>query len=141
MAGDFDHFRTRLTIERQLRGWSQAHLATQLGVNPSAVSQWELGHRRPTAANAHRWAATLNVPLPDATDGWFSRLDRMKQPVHGTRNGYQWHQRNNDLPACGPCRDAGARYTAGRKAARLQREAAEPPQIQGSAASHRGGAS
>jgi len=54
----------RIRRARRIRGWSQARLATRLGVTPSAVGHWERpnGHR-PSSENLVEIAKHLSVSL------------------------------------------------------------------------------
>lgn len=91
---------------------TQRYLAEELDVSHAAVSTWESGARIPTRGNAQRWADLLGVELPSYSDAWFNRDEVSKVQRHGTRQGYQWHQRHNDMPPCRPCLDAQAQWTA-----------------------------
>ncbi|HEY7419333.1 MAG TPA: helix-turn-helix transcriptional regulator, partial [Ktedonobacteraceae bacterium] len=42
-------FSQRLKYERELRGWSQAKLAEELGTTPVSVSKWERGLALPSS--------------------------------------------------------------------------------------------
>lgn len=108
-------FLPTLIQARHARGLSQATLAAKLGVATSAISLWEARLRTPAEENAELWAAELGVKLPKDATLWFKRKTWATEPRHGTRNGYQWHRRHNDLPACLPCRTAAARYAAERR--------------------------
>lgn len=56
--------RGRLRTGRQLRSWSQIQLAREAGgLTPAAVSQFENGHARPSAATLVRIASSLQLPL------------------------------------------------------------------------------
>jgi|SRR5713226_9324956 hypothetical protein len=48
-----------LRIERQRRRWPADAVAAALGVSQSAVSAWEVGQRRPSAAHLAAWRALL----------------------------------------------------------------------------------
>lgn len=48
---------------RRMAGLSQAAAAKKIGVNQSAVSQWENGETAPRAATLPKVAAVYNVPL------------------------------------------------------------------------------
>lgn len=56
--------RGRLQTGRELRSWSQIQLAREAGgLTPAAVSQFENGHARPSAATLIRIASSLQLPL------------------------------------------------------------------------------
>lgn len=55
------HLRT-VRLERGLR---QTDLARQLGLAPMSVGAWERGQARPTSTNLRRWAALLDVEVPE----------------------------------------------------------------------------
>lgn len=52
----------RVTLSRELKGWSQAELARQVGVSPGAVSQFESGTTRPGTEVLAKIATALEVP-------------------------------------------------------------------------------
>ncbi len=54
----------RITLARELKGWSQAELARQVAVTPGAISQFESGLTRPSAEVLAKLASALDVPLP-----------------------------------------------------------------------------
>jgi Zn-dependent peptidase ImmA (M78 family)/transcriptional regulator with XRE-family HTH domain len=73
----------RLRIARELAGWSQARLATEVGLTPAAVSQFESGAVRPGPDTLARVGVALKVPhgffaqpLLDTHDGFFRSLRR-----------------------------------------------------------------
>ena len=73
----------RLRLARDLRGISQADLATALGLTPAALSQFESGATRPSADNLARLADSLVVPksffglaLIETHEGFFRSLRR-----------------------------------------------------------------
>lgn len=51
----------RIAALRQGKGWSQAQLAGQLGISPSAVGMYEQGRREPSAALLVALARTFDV--------------------------------------------------------------------------------
>ncbi len=106
----YEELLKRLIQAREVRGMSLAGLARELGVAVPTTSSWERQRRRPTEENARRWAGLLGVPFPDECDGWFHWAERSKVQLHGTRRGYQWHQRHK-TPACQPCLDAQAQWS------------------------------
>lgn len=55
--------RARLRTARELRERSQSDLAVEVGVSPTAISQFEKGHARPSAATLERLAERLQVPV------------------------------------------------------------------------------
>ena len=73
----------RLRLARELKEWSQADLATQVGVTSVAVSQFETGVTRPGADTLDRMTDALGVPaqffslpLTETHDGFFRSLRR-----------------------------------------------------------------
>jgi Zn-dependent peptidase ImmA (M78 family)/transcriptional regulator with XRE-family HTH domain len=73
----------RLRLARELKEWSQAELATRLGVTPAAISQFETGVTRPSMDALDRMTSALGVPaqffsLPvtEIHDGFFRSLRR-----------------------------------------------------------------
>jgi Zn-dependent peptidase ImmA (M78 family)/DNA-binding XRE family transcriptional regulator len=67
----------RLRIARELVGWSQARLATEVGLTPAAVSQFESGATRPGPDTVARIGTALKIPL-----GFFA------QPLLETHDGF-----------------------------------------------------
>lgn len=57
---DFDG--SRLAVARRLRGWTKAALAREVGVTPSAITQFEKGHTHPSAAVAAALSLKLGFP-------------------------------------------------------------------------------
>lgn len=51
---------------RELWGWSQSHMAREIGVTQPAWSQWEAGHREPRALSFAAIAAALWPELPES---------------------------------------------------------------------------
>src|ERR1044072_3185426 len=73
----------RLRLARELKGWSQAELARQLGLTPAAVSQFESGATSPGASSLKRLATSLDapsaffdLPLTETHEGFFRSLRR-----------------------------------------------------------------
>lgn len=56
-----DPFRERLRAVREQRGYSQEDLAKRAGMQPSAVSHFETGARKPSFDNLRRLADALEV--------------------------------------------------------------------------------
>jgi len=56
----------RLTLERQRRGWSQAKLSHESGVNATTISLIEAGRFRPYPAQTRKLAVGLGL---DANSG------------------------------------------------------------------------
>ncbi len=54
-------FRERLKSARERWGWSQSDLARAAGLQPSALSHYESGARRPSFTNLGRLASALDV--------------------------------------------------------------------------------
>ena len=67
-------FPTRLRSAREYRGLNQADLATRTGLQPSAVSHFETGARKPSFDNLHLLAETLDVTI----DYLLGRVDEFK---------------------------------------------------------------
>jgi transcriptional regulator with XRE-family HTH domain len=68
-----DLFRTRLRAARELRGLSQGALAERAGLQPSAVSHFETGTRKPSFDNLRRLADALEV----TTDYLLGRVENI----------------------------------------------------------------
>jgi Zn-dependent peptidase ImmA (M78 family)/transcriptional regulator with XRE-family HTH domain len=73
----------RLRLARELKGWTQAELATRLGTSPAALSQFESGAARPSATSTERLGRLLEVPvrffglpLAETHEGFFRSLRR-----------------------------------------------------------------
>jgi transcriptional regulator with XRE-family HTH domain len=66
-----DIFQERLTAARGLRGLSQTQLATKSGLDPSSLSHFESGTRKPSFENLKRLAGALDV----TTDYLLGRSD------------------------------------------------------------------
>jgi Zn-dependent peptidase ImmA (M78 family)/transcriptional regulator with XRE-family HTH domain len=73
----------RLRLARELKEWSQADLASRLGVTPAAISQFETGVTRPGPDAVDRMKGALGVParffslpLTETHDGFFRSLRR-----------------------------------------------------------------
>jgi transcriptional regulator with XRE-family HTH domain len=58
-----EFFSDNLRKTREEKGLSQAELAEKAGLQPSAVSHFEAGRRRPSLENLKRLADALNVTL------------------------------------------------------------------------------
>lgn len=58
----------RLELARKARGWQKAELAEAISVSPPAVSQYELGHAKPSPAVLAQMALALGFPV-----GFFAR--------------------------------------------------------------------
>ena len=56
----------KLTLERTLRGWTQAELARRAGLHPSTVCQIEKGRFRPYPSQLTKLARALQVPTEQA---------------------------------------------------------------------------
>lgn len=56
-------FPERLRSAREYRGLTQQDLATSSGLQPSAVSHFETGTRKPSFDNLHLLAETLDVTI------------------------------------------------------------------------------
>lgn len=53
----------RLTLARRRNGWTKKRLAEIIGVTPAAITQYELGQARPSAASLSRLATQLGVSV------------------------------------------------------------------------------
>jgi transcriptional regulator with XRE-family HTH domain len=73
-----DIFRNRLRKARELRGLNQGEVAARSGMQPSAISHFETGSRKPSFDNLRRLAQALDV----TTDYLIGRVD----DVGGTAN-------------------------------------------------------
>ena len=67
-------FPLRLRIAREYRGWNQGELATRADLQPSAISHFETGTRKPSFDNLHLLAETLDVTI----DYLLGRVDEFK---------------------------------------------------------------
>lgn len=68
-----EDFSARLRVVRELRGLSQAELATRAKLQPAAISHFETGARRPSFDNLRRLAGALQV----TTDYLLGRVDEV----------------------------------------------------------------
>ncbi len=66
VVADLD--RSRLQTGRQLRKMSQTELSGRIDISAAAISQFENGHARPTAATLDKIAGALDLPI-----GYFGR--------------------------------------------------------------------
>ena len=62
---------SRLTLARELNGFSKAELARKLEKSPSAITQFEAGSLRPDASTLRLMSMALGVPV-----GFFARAER-----------------------------------------------------------------
>lgn len=67
-------FPERLRLARTTRGYSQEGLAERAGLQPSAISHFETGARKPSFDNLRRLADALSV----TTDFLIGRVDEMQ---------------------------------------------------------------
>lgn len=58
-----DVFPERLRTAREYRGLNQGELAARSGLQPSAISHFETGTRKPSFDNLHLLAETLDVTI------------------------------------------------------------------------------
>jgi transcriptional regulator with XRE-family HTH domain len=58
-----ENFGEHLRKEREAKGLSQMELAEKAGLQPSAISHFELGRRSPSFDNLRRLADALNVTI------------------------------------------------------------------------------
>jgi transcriptional regulator with XRE-family HTH domain len=56
-------FPERLRSAREYRGLTQRQLAAKCGLQPSAISHFETGTRKPSFDNLHRLAETVDVTI------------------------------------------------------------------------------
>jgi Zn-dependent peptidase ImmA (M78 family)/DNA-binding XRE family transcriptional regulator len=75
--------RARLRVARELVGLSQNQLATQVGLSPAAISQFESGAARPSPDTVSALSAALRVParffaqpVTETHEGFFRSLRR-----------------------------------------------------------------
>jgi len=75
--------RARLRTARELARLSQAQLASEAGVTPAAISQFESGAARPSPETVAVLSGVLNVPIAffheeiqESHDGFFRSLRR-----------------------------------------------------------------
>ena len=54
-------FGEKIRHSRMLQGLSQADLAAKTGLNPSAISHFEKGRRKPSFENLQRLAKSLSI--------------------------------------------------------------------------------
>lgn len=73
----------RLRLARELKSWTQADLARHVELTPAAVSQFESGAARPTAATLAQFSKKLDVPtsffrlpMTETHEGFFRSLRR-----------------------------------------------------------------
>ena len=73
----------RVRLARELKGWSQADLAREMGVTAAAVSQFESGATRPGPGTVLRLGGVLEVPsaffslsVTETHEGFFRSLRR-----------------------------------------------------------------
>ena len=66
-------FPARLRRARELRGLGQADVAARSGIQPSAISHFETGNRKPSFDNLRRLAQALDV----TTDFLIGRVDEI----------------------------------------------------------------
>ena len=67
-------FPERLKAARDYRGLNQGELASRSGLQPSAISHFETGTRKPSFDNLHLLAETLDVTI----DYLLGRVDEFK---------------------------------------------------------------
>lgn len=75
--------RARLRLARELMGWSQSRLASEVKLTPAAISQFESGASNPGDETVARLSAALRVPraffdqpLTETHEGFFRALRR-----------------------------------------------------------------
>jgi len=61
-----------LRAAREARGWTQDHLAAELGVTRAAVSTWEVGTSLPGGPSRRLLAQLFEVPL-EVVEAWFAQ--------------------------------------------------------------------
>jgi Zn-dependent peptidase ImmA (M78 family)/transcriptional regulator with XRE-family HTH domain len=101
---------SRLRLARELAGWNQLELARRAGLTPAALSQFESGGARPTAATRKLLGDLLTVPtgffelpLLDTHDGFFRSLRRTS--LADRRRARAIAHIAHDLVTCGNAAD------------------------------------
>lgn len=96
----------RLRLARELRGWSQAHLASRAGMTPAALSQFESGTSRAAQATLERLSNELGVPsaffdlaIEEVPEGFFRSTRRT--PVVDRRRARAVAQIAHDVATLG----------------------------------------
>lgn len=104
-----------LRVERLKRRIPQRTLAKQIGAHGTQLCAWEGLENIPSDETLHRWAAALEVEVPEGVQGW------VFTPAEcGTESGYSKHRRAKE-PTCDACKRAHAdMMTAWRKRRRPQ---------------------
>lgn len=88
-------FRKRLRTAREHRGFNQGELAERAGLQPSAVSHFETGTRKPSFDNLKRLADTLRVTTDyllgrtHQMDASAETADRLHRQYSGLSADYQ----------------------------------------------------
>lgn len=59
--------RHRIRVLRETNNWSQRELAQRVGVNGTAVCQWESGGKRPSLDNLVRLTEVFGVSMTELT--------------------------------------------------------------------------
>jgi transcriptional regulator with XRE-family HTH domain len=54
---------TRIKIMRKKNGWSQADLATRVGVDRTSISNWEINRREPDISALQKLSSVLDVSI------------------------------------------------------------------------------
>ncbi len=80
------HFSDRLRKARNVRGFSQTTLATKASFQPSAISHFETGGRKPSFENLCRLADALDVTTDYLLGRAADRLDGVS--VDAVHRGY-----------------------------------------------------
>ncbi len=109
---------------RELRarvGWTQAELATRVGVTLNAVNRWERGLATPRLAQLERLATVFDVPLDAVAVGGTPSMGGASDPPLGD----DWASVARADPAAALVRLAGALDAGGTATARgvVQRQA------------------
>ncbi|HEY7415208.1 MAG TPA: helix-turn-helix transcriptional regulator, partial [Ktedonobacteraceae bacterium] len=94
-------FQQHLKRERQMRGWSQARIAEEMGTTPNTISAWERGVSLPSPYFRAKLCELLGKSAIDL--GLLDEEEYLTEPMSGRQqNEYLteamvWHQQNEHL--------------------------------------------
>lgn len=98
-----------LHAKRLALGLRQADVGAAVGVHGNTIGYWEMGSRRPTAANAEKWAAAVGVRVVGGSlDELFWAPPRCETPA-----AYKRHLKLGER--CPPCWAAWSRHVGALK--------------------------